>query len=325
MYSREHRTAKKRPNQAQTPINNQLLPNQLIYQPKIEETTSQTNPITDIQAKTDDETYDNSGRIDGAVFSRQVERPKPRGIQMKLSIGQPGDKYEQEADQVAAKVVQRMNSSESVQRDEVPEEEEQVQAKSLSDTIQREELPEDEEKVQAKSLSDTIQREELPEDEEKVQAKSLSDTIQREEAPEEEEKVQAKSLSDTIQREELPEDEEKVQAKLMVQRRSQEDAQDATPNLEESIQQQRGGGQALAPDVRKSMERGFGTDFSGVKVHTDSKSDEMNKSIQARAFTTGQDVFFKGGEYNPNSKNGQELIAHELTHVVQQKGDKVKE
>ena len=60
-----------------------------------------------------------------------------------------------------------------------------------------------------------------------------------------------------------------------------------------------------------------------VKVHTDSQSDQLNKSIQAKAFTTGQDVFFRQGAYEPSSRGGQELIAHELTHVVQQNGGAV--
>jgi hypothetical protein len=66
------------------------------------------------------------------------------------------------------------------------------------------------------------------------------------------------------------------------------------------------------------MERVFGADFSGVRVHTDAHSDSLNHSLHARAFTTGKDIFFKQGEYNPGSSTGQELIAHELAHVVQQ-------
>ncbi|MEQ8958488.1 MAG: DUF4157 domain-containing protein [Coleofasciculus sp. C2-GNP5-27] len=72
--------------------------------------------------------------------------------------------------------------------------------------------------------------------------------------------------------------------------------------------------------VRKSrMEGAFGADFSGVRVHTDAKSDELNQAIQAKAFTTGEDIFFRDGAYQPGSRGGQELLAHELTHVVQQK------
>ncbi|MFN6326063.1 MAG: DUF4157 domain-containing protein, partial [Aphanizomenon sp.] len=95
----------------------------------------------------------------------------------------------------------------------------------------------------------------------------------------------------------------------------------ATPNLETSIQGARGSGQRLDENIRQPMEKAFGgVDFSQVKVHNDTQSDQLNQSIQARAFTTGTDVFFRGGEYNPGSRGGQELIAHELTHVVQQSG-----
>jgi hypothetical protein len=67
----------------------------------------------------------------------------------------------------------------------------------------------------------------------------------------------------------------------------------------------------------------MGADFSGVKVHTDTQSDQLNQSIQARAFTTKQDIFFRKGAYDPSSPGGQELIAHELTHVMQQNGSDV--
>jgi hypothetical protein len=216
----------------------------------------------------------------------------------------------EEEEQVQAKSI-----SNTIQREEVPEEE-QLQAKSISDTIQREEVPEEEEQVQAKSISNTIQREEVTE-EEQLQAKSISDTIQREEVPEEEEQVQAKSISDTIQREELPEEEQ-------LQGKSLKGEMAATPNLETSIQGAKGSGQPLDENIRQPMEKAFGgVDFSQVKVHNDTQSDQLNKSIQARAFTTGTDVFFRGGEYNPGSRGGQELIAHELTHVVQQNSNSV--
>jgi hypothetical protein len=66
------------------------------------------------------------------------------------------------------------------------------------------------------------------------------------------------------------------------------------------------------------MEREFGADFGGVRVHTGAQADILARSIQAKAFTTGQDVFFRQGAYEPGLRGGQELIAHELTHVVQQ-------
>ncbi|MBN4003326.1 DUF4157 domain-containing protein [Nostoc sp. LPT] len=84
----------------------------------------------------------------------------------------------------------------------------------------------------------------------------------------------------------------------------------------------KGGGQPMSPTVREPMERAFGADFGGVRVHTGAQADSLARTIQAKAFTTGQDVFFRRGAYEPLSRGGQELIAHELTHVIQQKPTK---
>jgi len=84
------------------------------------------------------------------------------------------------------------------------------------------------------------------------------------------------------------------------------------------INSARGGGQALDGGMQEQMGSAMGHDFSNVRVHTSSESDQLNQDLGAKAFTTGQDVFFRDGAYNPNSGSGQELIAHELTHVVQQ-------
>ncbi|MBW4434471.1 MAG: DUF4157 domain-containing protein [Pelatocladus maniniholoensis HA4357-MV3] len=164
-------------------------------------------------------------------------------VQPKLTIGEPGDKYEQEADQVAAEFVQYMNAPALLQA----------------------------------SQNESIQRQDMEDDE--------------------------------------------LNMKPMLQR--QPDGGAATSDLETSINQARGGGQPLADNIREPIEQALGADFSGVKIHTDAQSDQLNQSIQARAFTTGQDVFFRQGEYNPKSRGGQELLAHELTHVVQQSGGTV--
>jgi hypothetical protein len=92
------------------------------------------------------------------------------------------------------------------------------------------------------------------------------------------------------------------------------------PEIEESIQRARGGGQSLDPQVQTRMEAAFGADFGQVRVHTGAQADALNRSLSARAFTTGRDIFFRQGEYNPQSSGGEELLAHELTHVVQQGG-----
>jgi hypothetical protein len=86
------------------------------------------------------------------------------------------------------------------------------------------------------------------------------------------------------------------------------------------INSARSGGQPLDSNVAQRMGEQMGADFSGVKVHADEKSDQLNQTLSAQAFTTGKDIFFQQGAYNPSSSSGQQLLAHELTHVVQQGG-----
>jgi len=93
-----------------------------------------------------------------------------------------------------------------------------------------------------------------------------------------------------------------------------------SPTTDTAIQNAKGGGQPMAENIRKPMEQAFGqVNFRGVRVHTDHQAHRLSQAIQAKAFTTGQDVFFQQGAYAPNSKSGQQLIAHELTHVIQQR------
>ena len=94
---------------------------------------------------------------------------------------------------------------------------------------------------------------------------------------------------------------------------------EVNPEIDQAIQRARDGGQALDSKLRTKMESAFGDDFSGVRVHTDREADALNRALNAHAFTTGQDIFFRAGEYNPGGSGGRELLAHELTHVVQQR------
>ncbi|MEA5476391.1 DUF4157 domain-containing protein [Pseudanabaena galeata UHCC 0370] len=191
-------------------------------------------------------------------LKRHLQDKRMSMIQAKLSIGEPNDKYEQEADATASKVVQQINSptqNQSVQKQKSMEEEDELQMRPIS----------------------SIQREEL-----------------------------------------MEEEDEKLQMKSLVQRRENLVRGEASTDLESSIQSARSSGQSLDPNLQEKMGQAMGADFSSVKVHTDLQSDRLNQSIQAKAFTTGQDVFFRQGAYSPSSKDGQELIAHELTHVVQQ-------
>lgn len=90
--------------------------------------------------------------------------------------------------------------------------------------------------------------------------------------------------------------------------------------VERSIDAARGGGHGMDHSTRTRMESAFGADFSGVRIHHDSRADGLSQSLSARAFATGRDVFFRQGEYSPGTSSGRELLAHELTHVVQQNG-----
>jgi len=204
-------------------------------------------------------------------------------VQPKLTIGEPGDKYEQEAEQVAAEVVQQMNMPASQQAGQ-------------TESIQQEEM--EDEDLRLKPEANTIQPENSADD-------SNDQLMPGKEAV-------------IVQCEAIPKEDE-LMMKPIVQLQP-DGGMAATPDLEASINQTKGSGQPLADNIREPIEQAFGADFSGVKVHTDAQSDRFNQSIQARAFTTGQDIFFRRGEYNPGSRGGQELIAHELTHVVQQNG-----
>ncbi|HJX29988.1 MAG TPA: DUF4157 domain-containing protein [Thermoanaerobaculia bacterium] len=140
-----------------------------------------------------------------------------------------------------------------------------------------------------------------------------------------EDDLQAKAMPGAVQRVgELDEDDLKMKPMPgAVQRVGSGEGGAIDSQIEGSIEGARSGGRALDEGLRGSMEPAFGADFSGVRVHTDAKADSLNRSLQARAFTTGQDIFFRSGEYNPGSGGGKELVAHELTHVVQQNGPTV--
>jgi hypothetical protein len=207
------------------------------------------------------------------------------GIQAKLKVGQPGDIYEQEADRVADAVMRMPEPG--VQRQVEPEEEEE------------------EELLQTKPL-----------------AEEITPRVQRQVEPEEEEEeqIQTKALSEQIthlvQRQEG--EEEEIQTKPLPSQTSE-----VVSDVEASINSIRGGGQPLHESTRSFFEPRFGQDFSQVRLHTDARAAESARAVNARAFTVGCDVVFGAGQYAPGTSEGRRLMAHELTHVVQQMGDRI--
>lgn len=89
--------------------------------------------------------------------------------------------------------------------------------------------------------------------------------------------------------------------------------------IEQKINAKRGSGRPLEPHLMSQMNDSFGYDFSEVKIHADKEAAELCASLNAQAFAIGNDVFFNEGKYDPDSDSGKELLAHELTHVVQQR------
>lgn len=95
---------------------------------------------------------------------------------------------------------------------------------------------------------------------------------------------------------------------------------EADQRVENRLAAQKGGGAAMPDNIRHSMETQFEADFSQVRIHTGNEAGRINRALNAEAFTYSKDIFMGEGRYQPNTKAGQKLLAHELTHVVQQSG-----
>jgi hypothetical protein len=245
--------------------------------------TSENKGKNSVAAKPKENTYQTMDspvqqilNLQQTMGNQAVQRLIKSGrIQAKLTINQPNDKYEQEADRIADQVMRMPEKEGSLVKGHWS------LGKKESPLIQRqEELEEEEEQIQAKPLADQI----TP-----LAQRQVEPVIEEEE---EEETVQPKGTG--------------TQPKTV------------TPNIESRIQSLKGGGQPLSKSTRDFFESRFGTDFSQVRVHTDSKAGEAAKSINAKAFTAGKDVVFGAGQYSPGNEAGKNLLAHELTHVLQQ-------
>lgn len=104
----------------------------------------------------------------------------------------------------------------------------------------------------------------------------------------------------------------------LIQTKSNTSGQVASDSVSSGIQSSKGGGKSMDSSTKSYMENRFGSDFSSINIHTGHKANHLNQLINARAFTVGNDIFFNKGEYQPNSSRGKYLLAHELTHTVQQ-------
>jgi hypothetical protein len=231
------------------------------------------------------------------IGNQTVQRLFKSGtLQAKLKIGKPGDKYELEADRVADQVMSMTEMTDCLECKENGKE--PVQTKPITTQI-----------------TPLVRRQVEPEEEEEkpIQTKPISEQItplvQRQtEEEKEEEPIQPKLLSAD-------------NAVLQRQTESKSSsATEATAGIESSINSLKGGGQPLPESTRNYFEPRFGSSFAQVRVHNNSQAANIARTVNAKAFTKGKDIVFSAGQYSPETSGGKRLIAHELTHVVQQRG-----
>jgi hypothetical protein len=220
-------------------------------------------------------------------------------IQPKLTVGQPNDHYEQEADAMADKVAQRLS-----EKDTVPENKngKLVQTRPVAPVASITPLVQT--KCAACEQDEKLQKKE-EEEKEPLETKLQKKPIFESNALHEDEPVQRKcsecEKKDKLQKKENNSSEETI-----------------SPSMESSINAAKGSGNPLPADTRQNMESSLSADFSKVRIHNDSSSVQMNKDINAQAFTHGSDIYFNTGKYDTISLSGKHLLAHELTHTMQQ-------
>lgn len=230
--------------------------------------------------------------------------------QTKMQVNEPGDVFEQEADEAADQVLEKKEGSAHISGAGG------IQKQSLDENIQ--------EKPAFPTITPLVQTmEEEPETVQKQEEDLQRETAEDLQAQEEEEELQMandEGMEDLqMEREEDVQTQEEEEEELQT-KRTGHDSRSVSPGVEHGISSSKGMGSPLPDSSRKQMESGFGADFSRVRVHTDSQAVQMNKAVGAQAFTHGNDIYFNEGKFNPASRSGQHLLAHELTHTLQQGG-----
>ncbi|MEY2422502.1 MAG: hypothetical protein QOI95_2569 [Acidimicrobiaceae bacterium] len=150
----------------------------------------------------------------------------------------------------------------------------------------------------------------------KLEVGSVDDPLEREA------ETTARLVVDALNSNEPAVDEPSSIVARRVQRKAEIGAEggDVDPDTEREVNAARGRGAPMPAPIRRSMEGAFDADFSDVRLHAGANATRLNDRVQAKAFTIGSDIFFRGGMPDGQSRGGQELLAHELTHVVQQGG-----
>ncbi|QTE46214.1 MULTISPECIES: DUF4157 domain-containing protein [Mucilaginibacter] len=204
-------------------------------------------------------------------------------VQRKMTVNEPGDHFERQADQVADKVVQHINQPKTV-----------ANAATGSTTTTG----------PATAATSAVQK--------------------KEDKKEDKQEKEQNGADKELQRRPIFESDGDPNEGNTLKRSSQSAAPDVSPQTQQKIEGSKGGGEPLPVNTREEMEGAMGADLSAIRIHNNSEAAGLSNDLQAQAFTHGNDIYFGAGKYDPQSKSGQHLLAHEVTHTVQQGGNGVK-
>lgn len=239
------------------------------------------------------------------------------GAQAKLNIGKSNDKYEVEADQMADKIV---SSNQNSSNDTFFSPSLKIQKKEKKQVQKQDEK---ETEVQEKPLvENSTPLLQLKQENELINQRK-QETIKPEKTLQNKATIQ-KRTDDEVQAREDDEMQAKEKENELQMSASADASSIDNSNLESNLNSTKGSGSPLPETTKTEMESGFGADFSNVRIHNNANAVQMNKELGSQAFASGNDVYFNEGKYNPNSQDGKHLLAHELTHTVQQGGSSVK-
>ena len=245
------------------------------------------------QPESGEETLLSPKRQPDSTELSKLESARPHSIQAKVTVSRPGDEYELEADRIADQVM-GMSSHRSMSAETSAPQISRVLAAQREYSqgqkeLQREPLTEPDPKSPAEEKAALVKP---ADDEGHLQRKVKGEEAEGCTSCEEEEHIQTKEGAGGTNA--------------------------GVAKVESRIGSMSGGGERLPEPTRKFFENRFGRDFSNVRVHTDSSAIQMNREISARAFTHQEHIYFNAGEYPPTTEKGRHILAHELTHTIQQ-------
>lgn len=261
--------------------------------------TTKTSPA--VQQKTAGTTFFRKAGEESFFGTKETSPFFKSSIQAKLTVSTPDDPQEKEADEVADRV---MRMQEPIAAAPLPEKNEEK--------LQRKE----EEEIQAKQEAPLVHKIQCKsEPGQKLQAKAAScccgakEDSHKHTKPETQKSITSNSSSSSLYASD-------------VMRQSGRGPPTGSVPFEQTLASSKGGGSALPGDTQQFMESRFNSDFSDERIHTDSTAENLSRSVNAQAFAHGNDIYFNSGKFSPDSTEGRTLLAHELTHTVQQGASK---